>query len=507
VNRTQSACRVACVSLACVLTTTLLACRHAPPALHTKPASASLRRLQHDVDAILSAPALERGYWGVLVRSLATGDTLYALNARKLMMPASTMKIVTLAAAAERLGWDYSYETDVAACGAIDRGTLDGDLLVIGSGDPTVTNDNAAALFDDWAERLKALGVKRISGRLVGDDNRFDHETLGMGWSWDDLQDGYAAGVSALQFNENAARLTIAPGPAIGAPAVVILEPATSGLVVHSLLTTSDAATAASIRTRRLPGSEIVELDGSMPVGAVARVETVSVDSPTRFFVQALRARLLERAITVDGSAVPAADLPSVPPAESCSVVISHQSAPLSAIAIRMMKSSQNLYAETLLKTLGGLDEPTSRSSSARTDKGRKIVENILAAWGVAEDSVIERDGSGLSRYNYMTPDALVSVLTHVDRDERLRDAFDATLPIAGRDGTLATRMKGTAAEGRVRAKTGSMSNVRALAGYVSTADGEPAAFAILANNFDASSDVINKATDAIVVAIANFHR
>jgi serine-type D-Ala-D-Ala carboxypeptidase/endopeptidase (penicillin-binding protein 4) len=268
------------VSLACVLTTTLLACRHAPPALHTKPASASLRRLQHDVDAILSAPALERGYWGVLVRSLATGDTLYALNARKLMMPASTMKIVTLAAAAERLGWDYSYETDVAACGAIDRGTLDGDLLIIGSGDPTVTNDNAAALFDDWAERLKALGVKRISGRLVGDDNRFDHETLGMGWSWDDLQDGYAAGVSALQFNENAARLTIAPGPAIGAPAVVILEPATSGLVVHSLLTTSDAATAASIRTRRLPGSEIVELDGSMPVGAVARVETVSVDSP-----------------------------------------------------------------------------------------------------------------------------------------------------------------------------------------------------------------------------------
>jgi serine-type D-Ala-D-Ala carboxypeptidase/endopeptidase (penicillin-binding protein 4) len=172
-----------------------------------------------------------------------------------------------------------------------------------------------------------------------------------------------------------------------------------------------------------------------------------------------------------------------------------------------MMKSSQNLYAETLLKTLGGLDEPTSRSSSARTDKGRKIVENILAAWGVAEDSVIERDGSGLSRYNYMTPDALVSVLTHVDRDERLRDAFDATLPIAGRDGTLATRMKGTPAEGRVRAKTGSMSNVRALAGYVSTADGEPAAFAILANNFDASSDVINKATDAIVVAIANFHR
>ena len=143
-------------------------------------------------------PALDRSYWGILVRSPATGDTLYSLNAGKLLMPGSTLKIVTLAAAAERLGWEYAYETRLVATGPIDAGVgiLSGDLLVVGSGDPSImAGDGMAAVSSrSWAERLKTNGVRTITGRIIGDDNAFDDEALGPGWAWDDLQGRDAAG-------------------------------------------------------------------------------------------------------------------------------------------------------------------------------------------------------------------------------------------------------------------------------------------------------------------------
>ena len=164
------------------------------------------------------------------------------------------------------------------------------------------------------------------------------------------------------------------------------------------------------------------------------------------------------------------------------------------------MKISQNLYAETLLKTLA-TDSPHS------ADSGLREAAAALQTWGVGADALIQRDGSGLSRYDYVSADALVAILTHIDRDERLRGPFEATLPIAGRDGSLSNRMKGTAAEGNARAKTGSMSNVRGLSGYVTTADGEPLVFSILANNFETPAATVNDATDKIVVALASFKR
>ena len=169
-------------TVSCLLTTALLTACHAAPRPAVAPTarrSAALIRLQHDIDALLAAPELERGSWGVLVKSLAHDDTLYSLNARKLLMPASNMKIVK-AAAAERLGWDYTYETRVLGVGAIDAGVLDGDLLVVGSGDPRVLDgeDSAAPVFDNWAEQLKAMGVRAINGGIVGDDTAFDTDTL-----------------------------------------------------------------------------------------------------------------------------------------------------------------------------------------------------------------------------------------------------------------------------------------------------------------------------------------
>ena len=413
------------------------------------------------------------------------------------------MKVVTLAAAAERLGWDFSYETRLLTAGRIEAGRLEGDLLVVGSGDPSIGTAEGMSerLFDEWASRLEAAGVRTVAGRVVGDDDAFDDEGLGFGWSWDDLPDDYAAGVSALQFNENAVRLTVAPGAAVGDFAAISLAPAGSGLIVDSELRTSAADAAASITARRLPGSSRLTLRGSIPVGASPATRVVSVDNPTVFFVNMLRSALIARGIDVRGSAVDIDDVSNAPARSGATAVGSHRSPPLSVLGARLMKVSQNLYAETLLKTIA------AAAGTPTFAEGRTQVQAAMQGWSVGGSDLIVRDGSGLSRYDYVSPAALVTILTHIDRDERLRTPFAATLPIAGRDGTLANRMKATPAEGNARAKTGSMTGVRTLAGYVTTADGEPLVFAIMANNFETPPLTITNAADAIVVKLAQFRR
>ncbi len=482
---------------------TLSACAHpAPPARPTPPASRALSALVHDIDALLAQPALEHGYWGVLVKSLKTDETMYALNAHKLMMPASNMKIVTLAAAAETRGWDYRYATIVGAAGPVEAGTLQGDLVVAGSGDPSLVAADGMAdrVFAEWADRLKQRGIRTVAGRIIGDDKGFEEETLGFGWSWDDLPDDYAAGVGALQFNENAVRVVVVPGAAAGDSAGVSIAPGGSGLTIVSDVVTGAPGGVPSISTRRLPGNMHLALRGSIPVGGSPSTLTVSVDNPTLFFVGALRNALIANGIDVRGPAVDIDDVRDARSPTGAPIVV-YQSPPLSTLALRLMKASQNQYAETLLKTVSsGAGVPSAAG-------GRSATQALLEGWGVPASGLIQRDGSGLSRYDYVTPDALVTILAHVYRDDRLRGPFEASLPIAGRDGTLSNRMKGTPAEGNARAKTGSMTNVRALSGYVTAADGEPLVFSILANNFGTAPDTILQAADAIVVRLAKFSR
>jgi D-alanyl-D-alanine carboxypeptidase/D-alanyl-D-alanine-endopeptidase (penicillin-binding protein 4) len=442
----------------------------------------------------------------VLVKSLADpgrDEALYSVHARTLLMPASNMKIVTLAATAERLGWDYQYETKLLGTDPIEAGRLAGDLVVVGSGDPSIGSRDGAAtrVFESWADQLLNLGVRRIDGRVVGDDNAFEDETLGAGWTWDDLSEGYAAGIGALQFNENIVRATIAPGLAVGDAAIVNLEPAGSGLTIHNELKTAAADSRASIDARRLPGSTEATLGGSVPLGGTPIAHALAVDNPTLFFVTVLRNTLIARGITVAGAAVDIDDIADPPARDRASVLLTHRSPPLSALAMTLMKVSQNLFAETFLKTIG------ASNGVATVSAGRDAAAAVLRAWGVDAGGMIERDGSGLSRYNYVTPQTLVTILTHVHRDDRLRDPFESALPIAGRDGTLARRMTGTPAEGNARAKTGSIANARALSGYVRTADGEPLVFSILANNFETPASVVEQASDAIVVRLAQFRR
>jgi serine-type D-Ala-D-Ala carboxypeptidase/endopeptidase (penicillin-binding protein 4) len=458
--------------------------------------------LAQELGRLFDAPAFDRMQWAVVVQSLQTGETLYSRSATKLMMPASNMKIVTLAVAADRLGWDFTYETRLVSSAPVANGVIEGDLVVVGNGDPTIGSRGGGAtrVFEQWADQLLADGISAINGRIVADARAFDRESLGAGWAWDYLADSYAAGVSALQFNESSADVAVRPGAAAGTPALVEVRPIESGLILDKRVTTV-AEGQPDLDLSRLPGSNRLIVAGTIPLASAEVVRVATVDRPALYFARMLRATLAAKGIRVKGEAGEYEDVYPIPPTAPARVLLSHRSAPLSEFSRVLMKVSQNQYAETLLRTLG------ASGGSGSAAAGRKAVREVLDGWGVAPDAYILADGSGLSRYNYLCAETLVKILRQVYRDPRHHDPFIATLPIGGQDGTISRRFVGTLAAGNVRAKTGSIANVRALSGYVTTADGEPLVFSILANDFSVPQSVIDSTTDIAIERLANFTR
>jgi D-alanyl-D-alanine carboxypeptidase/D-alanyl-D-alanine-endopeptidase (penicillin-binding protein 4) len=477
-------------------------CTHAAPVVSPKANPRAERALKSDLDRIFGAPAMEQGLWGVEVKSLETGRVLYALNARKLMMPASNMKIVTLAAAAETLGWDYRFKTTLESDAEIQGGALKGNLIVRGGGDPTINSreNRARALFDEWAAALTAAGVTRIDGNIVADASAFDSRGLGQGWSWDYLEAGYAAPSSALEFNENVATLTVRPGGKPGDAAQLELPPSTGLGLVHHVVT-GDAGTATAIGFERVPDSNYLDVTGSIAADAKPATRDVAVANPALYFAHSLTLALIERGIPVRGIPVVFQRSSLLAPLPRTAIVES-PSPPLREIATTMMKVSQNLYAETLLKAVGAAGGATGTANA-----GRAAAQKIFEAWGIRPDSYVQADGSGLSRYDFVTAEMIATLLERMYKDPRHHDAFVATLPIAGKDGTISTRMKNTRAEANAVAKTGSIANVRALSGYVRTRDGETVVFSILANSFTIPAATVNWIADLAVETLANHTR
>lgn len=476
------------------------ACTHLPPTAAPQSSSRAEHRLSADLDRIFNAPVMEQGLWGVEVKSLETGRLLYARNARKLMMPASNMKIVTLAAAAETLGWDYRFKTTLETDAPVHDGSLEGDVIIRGSGDPTINTrgNRAAAVFDEWAAALQRAGIERIAGAVIGDDQAFDQAGLGQGWSWDYLQDGYAAPVGALQFNEDIAKITIRPGLWPGDRATAEITPG-AGLAILNRITTGAPKSASRIEVGRRSHEAVLDLTGTIASDAVPASRDAAVVNPTMFFAQAAKEALVSRGIAVGGSGADLDDIRQWRPEAPRRTLAESLSPPLRDIAAVMMKVSQNLYAETLLKAVGA-----ARAGTGSAESGRNAAREIFAGWGIQPGGYVQADGSGLSRYDFVTAEMIVTLLDRMHRDPRHRDAFAGTLPIAGKDGTVATRMKGTRAESNAMAKTGSIANVRALSGYVRTRDGETLAFSILANSFTIPAATVNWIADLAVERLAN---
>ena len=460
----------------------------APPARTVTPA----QQLHADLSAIFETAEFSRSFWSVLVAPAEPGGDLYSLNAAKLMMPGSVMKIMTAAAAAELLGWEHQFETRVVAVAPVDQGVLRGDMAVIGSGDPSISErSETPGTLRALARQVRDAGITRVEGGIIGHDDLFDDKEFGDGWTLDNLPYGYAAAVSALQYNEGSVDLVIRAGDAAGEPVVIHVRPEGSGLQVDNRLITVEESGTGMLTLKRLPGSPRVIVQGQIPAKAAPFVRTASVDNPTAFFVSAFRAALIAEGIQVNGDAVDIDDFLAKPDLTDARPLVSHKSAPLRKIAAAMMRVSQNQYAEALLRAIGG----------------REPAGHVLRGWGLASDSYVLADGSGLSRYNYITSDALVRLLRHMRADPKHASPFIGILPVTGRDGALSKRLAGTPADGKIKAKTGTVDNVRAIAGYAETAGGETLAFSIIANNFTVSTSVIDAAADKALVRLALFSR
>jgi serine-type D-Ala-D-Ala carboxypeptidase/endopeptidase (penicillin-binding protein 4) len=308
--------------------------------------------------------------------------------------------------------------------------------------------------------------------------------------------------VGALQFNENLATLTVRPAAQAGDPAEVTLTQG-SGLTIVNRVATLAAGSPPTIEYRRRLDQPVLVVTGSIAAGAASLDRTVAVVNPTIFFAQSLKDGLIARGIAVTGAAADFDDLSAELVGSPERRVIAETKSPaLRDVATVLMKVSQNLYAETLLKAVGA-----TRGGLGTFEGGLTAVRGAMASWGVPDDAYVNADGSGLSRYNYLAAATVTTVLEREYKDDRHRAAFVATLPIAGKDGSLATRLLRTRAAGNAVAKTGSISNARSLSGYVRTRDGEMLVFSIIANDFVIPSATVNWIADLAVEHLANFTR
>lgn len=469
------------------------------PALHAADSAALLRR---DLAKIFSDQRFSDAQWGVKIISLDRSEVIFEKNPRRLYIPASNVKIITAAAALLRLGPEYRFKTQALTDGAIVPGVLQGNLIIAGFGDPSsssrIGTKDPFETFRNWAHRLKTQGVRKISGDLIGDGSAFEALPYGRGWAWDDLAEGYAAPVSALQFNENLLTLEIRPGPQVGSPAQWRMEPLPEYVTIDSRVATRAARHPSSIQVIPTRFDETVRIRGALALHSPGIIQSVAVQLPTRYYLSALKQILRQEGIDVSACALK----------ESGGIgegarnpLWTHWSPPLSELLPSAMKLSLNLMSETLVRTLG-----LEFRGEGTTEKGKEVVEQSLTAMGIPREGYAYVDASGLSRLNLTTAEMLVRVLAGMYRHPYFPN-FHSALSIAGVDGTLKNRMAGTRAENNVHAKTGTLSNVSAISGYVQSAEGELLAFSIIANNFLVSRSVAEQLQDRALERLARFSR
>jgi len=446
--------------------------------------------------------------WGVKIAVLDTGKSLFEHNAGKLLKPASNAKLYTGALALDRLGPDFRIQTSLYSAARPDKtGTLWSDLLVYGRGDPSFAErfngGSYSNLLRPLVDAIATAGVKHIKGDLLGDESYFHGPPFGTQWTWDDLQYYYGAEFSALTVQDNTVDLIFQPGARVGAPCRVTTLPATSYLTFSNRTVTMEAGTRRQISIYRPLGENVVYLSGWLPLGGTNLIDAVSVHRPALWFVTLLKEALVRRGISVSGKVRTANWLDrQVKPLDIGKLVElgSVSSPPLATILPKMMKPSQNLYAHLLLLQVGARSRAPETLNQTTEDIGLAELQSFLDSAGVRRGEVLLEEGSGLSRGALVTPNATVALLRHMHR-HRWAEPFRASLPVAGLDGTLRNRMKGTPAAGNVRAKTGTLRYVNSLSGYVTTKAGENLVFSLMLNNYD--SEGARAALDTIAVMLA----
>ena len=478
----------------------------------------TLPELQTRISQILAKPELASAMIGIKVASLDSGRVLFEENAAKLLRPASNMKIYTVATALDRLSPDYRFTTSVFAPAKPDQaGVIRGDLRIYGRGDPTIAarfnNGDYLKGIDDLAVRIVAAGVKRVEGDLVGDETYFVGPKYGSGWEWEDLTWYYGAEVTPLTVNDNALDLFIKPGAEVGQPAVITTGPPDPLLTIINRVSTSAKGVKRELSIHRGLGENTITISGTIALDDRGYTGGIGISHPALLFVYLLRSSLAQKGVAITGKSRVTGEIPipsALSPAASVAQqeLVTFQSQPFSVVAAQTLKPSQNLYTELILRTLGKLPPVTTATplpNKTSEELGLEAVKSFLKTAGLRPESLVLDDGSGLSRGDMITAEASVQLLTFMSK-HRYADVFRDALPIAGVDGTLRNRLKGTPAENNLRAKTGSLSSAASLAGYVTTAAGEKLAFSIMVNNYPRDVEPRTACIDPIAVLLASFN-
>jgi len=467
-----------------------------------RPIRSPEENLAHQIDRQIAAPELETALVGIMVQSVQTGEILYQHNATTLMMPASNEKIPTSVAALVNLGPDFCYQTSVYTTGKVEAGILKGDLIVVASGDPTFSyrfcdNKTDCFVFKAWADSLRARGIYAIEGDIIGIDDVFDDEPIGYGWSLNNLSYAYSTQIGAFMYNENMARLFIVSDSS-GEYMTIKLKPDPGYLKLEPDLEINPDET--DVVVSRIPETNRLQITGRVQPGE-RYIENVATHDPTRHFLSALKWELVLLGIPIYGQPIDADFLENKGKLSQKQLLFTHRSVPFKAVLRILMKESQNLYAESMVKLLG-----YRFGKSGSFEEGAKIIKGTLRRFGLEEHSYSFKDGSGLCRYNYISPAHLVKILRNMYY-HRYGGIYRQMLPIAGVDGTIDYRLKGTAAQDHIFAKTGTISNVRCLSGYATTKDGETLVFSTMFNNFLCDVNVVMEVQDRICMLLSSFSR
>ncbi|WP_414662272.1 D-alanyl-D-alanine carboxypeptidase/D-alanyl-D-alanine endopeptidase [Horticoccus sp. 23ND18S-11] len=474
-------------------------------------AATSLPELRQQLDAHVNQPRFAGALWGVKVASVDSGQTVFEHQPIRLMSPASNSKLYTGALALDRFGGDFRIVTPILATAKPDAaGRIAGDLIVSGRGDPSwkakPRGGDFWRTFDPFIAVLKQAGVRHIAGAVVGDATFFHSPAYGAGWVVEDLTDDYGAELSALTLEENFIDVRVTPAAIAGQPCQVEVLYPLSGLVFLNRTVTAPEGTARSLHSWRAPGGNIVYLFGEMPVGGAEHLLDVTIPQPERWFAATLREALIRAGITVGGEAR-IVRWPEASPVPQGAVKLGElTSPPLRDMVAAFMKPSQNLETDLIFAQVGEAVRPADAPLWRTTEPlAVGALRDFLSRSGLPADEVRFDEGSGLSRNNLTSANATVALLRFMAAHREAK-AFAESLPIAGVDGSLRRRMKATAAEGNVLAKTGTLRWASSLSGYVTTAAGERLAFSAMLNrSVTPTGRFAREDVDAIAVMLAGF--
>jgi D-alanyl-D-alanine carboxypeptidase/D-alanyl-D-alanine-endopeptidase (penicillin-binding protein 4) len=458
---------------------------------------------QSQIARFLSDSSIIHSSVSLCIIEADSGSVISQYNPETSLTQASILKLVTTASALELLGKDYTFRTKVGYSGKIRKGskTLDGNIVIKGGGDPALGSENFPEFYngflDKWVKDIQALGIRRVTGRIIADDSYYDYNPVPASWDWNDLGNYYGAGVYGISIYDNTLQIHFKTSEKGSIPFITSILPEDSGIEFTSYLTASGTEDNGYIFSA--PYSSKGWISGTIPENKDDFVLKGSIPDPPLFLAKTLFKKLKEAGIKVSGNPVTTRLMPELK-TEIFTQISETISPPLSAIIEVLNHKSVNLYAEHLIKELGKVF-----LNSGTTSAGAEVVTGFLDSAGVNTSGMFIEDGSGLSSLDAVNSSEMVKLLLFMKNNGKYFDDYFKSLPEPGKEGTLKNYFKDPVFESRLRAKSGSLTRVRSYAGYFTTISGKEMIFCIIVNNYNGPSrKVISGIEDIIKDVILN---